>query len=72
MKYVADLAIEPVGLLARSLSRSGNVPFERHALASVHFSPNLLNRSSHSAGMSLGLLKFSDGSVDDYAICRSS
>lgn len=24
------------------------------------------------AGMSLGLLKFSGGSVDDYAICRSS
>jgi hypothetical protein len=23
-------------------------------------------------GMSLWLLKFSDGSVDDYAICRSS
>jgi hypothetical protein len=23
-------------------------------------------------GMSLRLLKFSDGSVDDYAICRSS
>jgi hypothetical protein len=23
-------------------------------------------------GMSLGLLKFSGGSVDDYAICRSS
>ena len=25
-----------------------------------------------SSGMSLGLLKFSGGSVDDYAICRSS
>ena len=28
--------------------------------------------SIFSGGMSLGLLKFSGGSVDDYAICRAA
>ncbi len=32
----------------------------------------ILLRGARLRGMSLGLLKFSGGSVDDYAICRSS
>ena len=39
-------------------------------IPSLFLTPNVANEPR--AGMSLGLLKFSGGSVDDYAICRSS